>query len=277
MDALERIITLEDEEFRMKEEYRAKIIPFGDIHIGAAGVNKSYLKKTVDWIEKTPNTWAIGMGDYCDCIDIKDKRFDIKAVDKSFVKDLDNLSLAQIEYMVDLLEPIKDKILVMIPGNHEDKLRTRYSVDVMKVLGQDLKVKVGGFETYMRLKFSRNQFHATPVNFWLHHGWFAGRKIGGKVNQLVDVSTSRDADVWITGHSHDLWATSLEKQFLPLGGMTPIKVKKVFINSGTFMETNTMGGTSYSEQKAYPITKIGTARLDIYPNHRPRPDLHVRI
>ena len=43
------------------------------------------------------------------------------------------------------------------------------------------------------------------------------------------------------------------------------------------METNTIGGTSYSEQKAYSISKIGTARLDIYPGHKPRPDLHVRI
>ncbi len=181
------------------------------------------------------------------------------------------------EYMVNLLEPIADKILCMIPGNHEDKLRTRYSIDVMKQLKDDLGISIGSFETYLRLKFNRQQFHTTPINFWLHHGWFSGRKIGGKVNQLVDVSTSRDADVMITGHSHDLWATSLEKQFLPLNGMIPIKVKKIFINSGTFLETNTMGGTSYSEQKAYPISKIGTARLDIYPNHRPRPDLHVRI
>jgi len=276
MDALEKTITLEEEKTR-KNEYRAKIIPFGDIHMGAAGVNKSYLKKTIDWIEDTPNCWAIGIGDNIDAIDIKDKRFDIKSVDKDFIKNLDNIAGAQMEYIVNLLEPIKEKILVMLPGNHEDKLRTRYSIDVMKQLKKDLKINIGSDETYLRLKFNRNQFHTTPVNFWLHHGWFAGRKIGGKINQLTDVSNSRDADVYIAGHSHDLWATTLEKQFLPLNGMIPIKVKKIFINSGTFMETNTLGGTSYSSQKAYPISKIGTARLDIYPNHRPRPDLHVRI
>lgn len=276
MDALEKTITLEEEKSR-KKEYRAKIIPFGDIHMGAAGVNKLYLKKTIDWIEETPNCWAIGIGDNIDAIDIKDKRFDIKSVDKDFIKYLDDIAGAQMEYMVDLLEPIKEKILVMLPGNHEDKLRTRYSIDVMKQLKDDLGVSIGSDETYLRLKFNRNQFHVTPVTFWLHHGWFAGRKMGGKINQLTDVSNSREADVYIAGHSHDLWATTLEKQFLPLGGMTPIKIKKIFINSGTFMETNTLGGTSYSSQKAYPISKIGTARLDIYPNHRPRPDLHVRI
>jgi len=271
MDVFETTITLDN-----KNE-PARIVPFGDIHIGAAGVNKTYLKNTIDWIENKENCYAIGMGDYCDCIDIKDKRFDIKAIDRQFVKDLDNIAMSQMDYMVDLLEPIKDKILVMIPGNHEDKLRTRYSVSVMKYLEESLDVHIGDYMTYFRLKFDRKQFHATPVTFWLHHGWFAGRKMGGKINQLHDVAGSYEADVIIAGHSHDLSATTSERLSLPLGAMKPVKTKKIFINSGTFMETVSMGGTSYSEQKAYSVSKIGTARLDIYPNHRPRPDLHVSI
>lgn len=271
MKIFEETITLDD-----KDE-PAKIIPFGDIHIGAAGVNVNYLKNTIEWIRKTENCYAIGMGDYCDCIDIKDKRFDIKAIDKKFIPCLDNIAMAQMDYMVDLLEPISDKILCMIPGNHEDKLRTRYSISVMERLEKDLGVNVGDYMTYLRLKFDRKQFHTTPVTFWLHHGFFSGRKMGGKINQLHDVASSYEADVIIAGHSHDLSATTSERISLPLSGMTPIKTKKIFINSGTFMETISIGGTSYSEQKAYSVAKIGTARLDIYPNHRPRPDIHVRI
>ena len=254
-----------------------KIIPFGDIHIGAAGVNKTYLKNTIDWIKKTDNCYAIGMGDYCDCIDIKDKRFDIKSIDKTFIKDLDNIASAQMQYVIDMLKPIEDKILCMIPGNHEDKLRTRYSVDVMKMMHDYLNTDVGDYMTYMRLKFNQKQTHAFPVTFWLHHGWFSGRKMGGKVNQLSDVSAGYEADVYIAGHSHDLFATTTEKISLPVRGLEPIKTKKIFINSGTFLETTSNGSSSYSEQKAYSVAKIGTARLDIYPRHTPRPDLHVRL
>lgn len=271
MKFLEKTITLDD-----KRE-PAKIIPFSDVHTGARGVNKPYFKNTVNWIEKTDNAYAIGVGDYCDCIDIKDKRFDIKAVDKAFIKDLDNIAYAEMDWMIDTLRPIADKILVMIPGNHEDKLRTRYSVDVMRTLHDELGVDVGDYMSYMRLRFDRKQFHATPVTFFLHHGWFSGRKMGGKINQLHDVASNYDADVYIAGHSHDLSATTTEKISIPLSGKRPVKCKKIFINSGTFMETTSNGGTSYSEQKAYPVAKIGTARLDIYPNHRPRPDIHVRI
>ncbi len=271
MKIFEETIKLED------KEKPARIVPFGDIHIGAAGVNKAYLKNTIDWIAKTPNVWAMGIGDNVDAIDIKDKRFDIKAIDKQFIKDLDNIAMAQMDYMTKLLEPIRHKILVMIPGNHEDKLRTRYSIDVMKQLKENLDVNVGDYMTYFRLKFDRNQFHTVPVTFWLHHGFFAGRKMGGKVNQLSDVASSYEADVYIAGHSHDLFATTSEKISLPLGGMNTVKTKKIFINSGTFMETTSIGGTSYSEQKAYSVAKVGTARLDIYPGHKPRPDIHVRI
>lgn len=271
MKVFEDTITLDD------KKDPSKIIPFSDIHIGAAGVNKVYFKNTIEWIRKTPNTYAIGLGDYCDCIDMKDKRFDIKAVDKSFIKDLDNIAYAEVDWMVKALKPIQNKILCLIPGNHEDKLRTRYSVDVMRTLHDELEVPVGDYMTYFRLKFNKKQFHTSPVNFFLQHGFFAGRKVGGKANQIIDLAGNYEADVYLLGHSHDLFAVTVDKLCLPSSGMTPIKRKKVFINTGTFMETTSKGGTSYSEQKAYPVAKIGTARLDIYPNHRPRPDIHVRI
>lgn len=271
MKVFEKEITLANKAHPMR------VIPIGDIHIGAANVNKAKLNEIIEWIKRTENTYVIGMGDYCDCIDIKDKRFDIKAVDKRFYKDLDDIAGAQMDYIINLFAPIQDKILVMIPGNHEDKLRTRYSVDIMKYLKDGLAVDVGDYMTYLRLSFNRKQFHTSPITLWLQHGWFAGRKMGGKVNQLSDVASSYDADVHIAGHSHDLFATTSEKVMLPPGRMIPIKQKKIFINSGTFLETVSLEGTSYGEQKAYSVAKIGVACLDISPNHRPRPDMHVRL
>jgi predicted phosphodiesterase len=101
--------------------------------------------------------------------------------------------------------------------------------------------------------------------------------MGGKVNQLTDISNSYDADIYIAGHSHDLFATNIEKLSLAPRGMELIKEKKTFINSGTFLETISMGGSGYAERKAYPMAKIGVAKLKIYPTKKPRPDVHVTI
>lgn len=271
MKVIEKTITLED-----KKEPLV-LIPFSDLHLGADGFNKTYFKNTVEWIKNKPNCYAIGLGDYCDCIIMNDKRFDIKSVDKEFLPQLDNLPMAQLKSLEKLLEPIKDKIICMIPGNHEDRFRTYNSVDVMYELHRDLGVEVGDYMSFLRLKFDHKQFHTTPIVVWLQHGWFSGRKMGGKVNQLSDVANSFEADVYLAGHSHDLWATTIEKLCLATSGKELLKEKKIFGNTGTFMETITSGGSGYAERKAYPMSKIGTLRFDIYPQKRYRPDIHVRI
>jgi len=274
MKVFEKTITLED-----KKEPLV-IIPFSDIHIGASGVNKSYLQKTIAWIKNKPNCYAIGLGDYCDAINLKDKRFDIKSIDKSFLKDLDNLPLAQMDYIVKSLQPISHKILCMIPGNHEEKFRIYNSVDIMREIGKDLKIPIGDYMSFLKIKFDRNQFRMgiSPITFWLQHGWFAGRKMGGKVNQLMDVANTYEADIYLSGHSHDLFATTLERMTLAERNLEVLKTKKTFINTGTFLETVTKQGTSYGEMKSYPVAKIGTARIDLYPKKSPlKTDVHVRI
>lgn len=272
MKIIEKTITLTDKSEPLT------IVPIGDIHLGADGCNIEYLKNTIEWIRTKPNAYMIGMGDFCDCIVMGDrKRFDIKSIDKRFIKDLDNLPMAQLKYFEKLILPIKDKILCMIPGNHEDAMRIHNSVDVMHELNRDLGIEVGDYMSYLRIKFNRNQFHTTPIVFFLHHGFVAGRKTGGKVNQIQDVASGYDFDVVCMGHSHDLFAVTSERLVLPPIGNKLIKEKRTFINTGTFMETTTSGGSGYAERKCYPVAKIGNARIDIYPKHRPRPDIHVRI
>lgn len=271
MKVIEKTITLDD-----KKEPLI-LIPFSDIHLGADGCNKTYLKNTIEWIKKKPNCYAIGLGDYCDCIIMNDKRFDIKSVDKDFLPQLDNLPMAQLKTLEKLIEPIKDKIICMIPGNHEDKFRTYNSVDIMYELHRDLGIEVGDYMSFLRLKFDQKQFHTTPITLFLHHGFFAGRKVGGKANQMTDLASNYKADIYCLGHSHDLFAVTVDTLCLPNRGKIPVKEKKIFINTGTFMETVTSGGSGYAERKGYPVSKIGTARLDIYPQKRFRPDIHIRI
>jgi len=275
MEKIRKLITLDN----VREP--VSIIPFSDIHLGADGCNKKYLRNTVKWIENKENCYAIGIGDYCDCITIGDKRFDIKSVDKDFLPHLDNLPMEQLKVLEDILEPIKDKILCMIPGNHEDMFRIRNSLDIMHELNRDLGITVGAYVSNLTLDFNPNQFdNPKPVKFYLHHGWFSGRKPGGKLNQMIDASMGIGADVFIYGHSHSL--ITHEIATLEFDGEEDIpgvgrKGKKIFINSGTFMETYTSGGSGYAERHGYAMAKVGTARIDVYPEHKPNPDIHVRI
>lgn len=271
MQVFEKRLTLE------KPEEPAILIPFGDVHLGAAGCNKSYLKNTIEWIKNKPNCYAVGLGDYLDCIIMNDKRFDIRSIDREFREDLDNLPMAQLDYLEKLLRPIRHKILCMIPGNHEEKFREVHSVDVMRELGGRLGVDIGDYMTFLRVVPDKEQFHNASITLWLNHGWFAGRKVGGKANNLTDVANSYEADIYITGHSHDLFSITTEKLGLAARGKGVVKEKKIFINSGCYLETVSRGSAGYAEKKAYPVAKIGSARIDIYFDKRPRPDIHVRV
>jgi predicted phosphodiesterase len=188
--------------------------------------------------------------------------------------------MAQMNYLIHAIKPIKDKILCAIPGNHEEKFRINNSIDLMYMINHDLKIPVGDYMSFLKIKFDRHQFqHAVkPMTIWLQHGWFAGRKMGGKVNQLMDVANTYEADMYLSGHSHDLFATTLERMTVPERTLDIIKTKKTFINTGTFLETVTKRGTSYGEMKAYPVAKIGSARIKIYPRRTPlQSDVHVSI
>lgn len=274
MKAIEKTITLENK----KEPMR--LIPFGDVHLGNANCDKKYFKKTLDWILNKPNAYAVGMGDYCDCIVPQDKRFDFKEVDKQFSSDLDNLPMAQVEYMSELLTPLSDagKLLTLIPGNHEDMFRLRNGVNVMKSLCKPLNIPEGDMMTFLKIKFDQKQFHTSSLVIWMHHGFFAGRKLGGKVNQLTDVATGYIADVYLTGHSHELSAHQIMTIGMAQSGIRTIANKKTFGNTGTFMKTLSQnGGNGYAERKAYNPAKIGVLRFDIYPRDLGKPDVHCRI
>ena len=269
---IEKIITLEDKNKPLT------IIPIGDIHLGAYGCNTTYLKNTVEWIKNKPNCYVVGMGDYCDCIVPQDtKRFDISAIDPAFLPHLDNLPMAQLAEFKKIIAPIKDKIICMLPGNHEESMRKYHSLNLLRELELDFKVPTGDYMTFLRLKFDREQFHTTPLTFFLQHGWFAGRKVGGKINQLMDSANSYGADIYVVGHSHYLGMEVMDRVSIAAKGFDLIKEKKVFISSGTFLETVSLNTSGYSEKKAYPPAKIGTARIDIYLSSSKRPDIHVKI
>jgi predicted phosphodiesterase len=268
MKIVKKIIKLENKDEPLT------IIPLGDIHVGSANCDKTKLKELIEWIKNKENCFVIGMGDYCDAININDKRFRFSELDPYFQSKIENLGIEQVRYSIELLKPIKEKILVMIPGNHEESFIKYNSIDLIKELCAGLNVERGDYMTYLKLDFDRSQFHKQGVVFWLHHGWFAGRKKGGKVNNLEDIAAGWDADIYCAGHSHELFATSTTR--MSIVGDNLVENKKIFCNTGTFMKTISIGNSSYSEKKAYRPTKIGVLRIDIKPRKIGKPDIHVR-
>ena len=78
------------------------------------------LKKAIELIEKDGDAW-IGLGDYVDCINHRDPRFNPQEISERYsIKDLEDLPRRQSDHFLSAIAPIKDRCLGLIYGNHED-------------------------------------------------------------------------------------------------------------------------------------------------------------
>ena len=96
----------------------------GDTHEGAANHCNEKLKKAIELIEKDGDAW-IGLGDYVDCINHRDPRFNPQEISERYcIKDLEDLPRRQSDHFLSAIAPIKDRCLGLIYGNHEDSIDT---------------------------------------------------------------------------------------------------------------------------------------------------------
>lgn len=251
-----------------KDEF--KLIPLGDIHLGNACCDIEKVKELVSWIKREKNCFWIGMGDYVDCINYTDKRFDPSTVAHPYIDNLSNCVPLQIEAVIKLLSSIKDKCIGLHRGNHEETIRLRYHYDVMYEMWREFRVPMLLDSAITGLSFQRmNEVRTFDV--FSCHGNVGGRKAGYKLNRLEDLIGFVDADVYLMGHSH-IKATET-KSVLYRNNADELKCKKrVLAVTGCFLKGYEKGVSSYVEKWMYPPTDLGVVKIMINPSKN---DIHV--
>lgn len=244
------------------------ILPLYDIHYGNKLCDVEALKKTVEKIRTTPNCYWFGGGDMCDCINMSDPRFDPRSVILD-PKALDNLVYTQINDLANILLPIRDKAMFLLEGNHEEKVKKYYHMNPIEIIGGMLKVPAYGYSAYGNIRVSRQKGHVKIIKMFAGHGWGSGRKIGGKLNRLIEMGEFITADIIYGGHSHGL-ATDIAPVF-DITETDNIELKatpKLVALGGTFLKTYDTakdGHSSYGERAGYKPTPIGTVETIIRP------------
>ena len=254
-------------------EYRVK--PIGDVHLGNVGCDLKRLKEDIEEIKHDPTSLWVGMGDYTECINITDKRFDPQSIDPNYnIRSLSRLVDAQIEDIAFILKPIASKCIGFLTGNHEEEIRLRSqrdaSYDIAKSLG--ILDKYMGYDGFIRLIFTRNKHDTTLVTFYCCHGYGGARKSGAKINKLEDFAHSFDADIIILAHEHKkIIAPPVLK--LGLNSIGDLIQKKQFaVMSGSYLKGYVQGATTYVEKKGYPPSDLGTVTIKIKPRYR---EIHI--
>ncbi len=230
-----------------------EIIAMGDLHNGSPNARFDKFQEQINYIKNTPNCYAIFMGDLLDAIVPSDKRY-------SATEPYRTIDTLKKEIYV-ALEPIKEKIIIMLTGNHEVKLDKQGYGCPIAWMCQELKVPYGGISAFIKLK-CHPKTHEGDLTIYAYHGYSAGRKTGACVNNVENLAQYYDADIFLIGHSHKLVCTK-QVMINYYGYKT-----KLFCNTGTFLETASYGTTGYGEIAGYPPLRLGCPKIKWFPKKR---------
>ena len=245
------------------KEFRTKyndiyLYPIGDTHIGDKGFTKESqdkLKGYIEFIRKTPNAFAILQGDILNCA---------TRVSKSspFEQNMDLKE--QIEKAVELLRPIKNKIIGGIQGNHEARLSDfcGYSpmISICERLGIDY-MGDSGIYIFRMSCHSKKDIPRCSFTLYSHHTTGGnGRTIGSKINRVeVMREIVANCQIYCGSHNHLLGAVPAVTQMINETTGELETVRQMLVDCGGYLEWS---GT-YAERMMLPPLKTGSPRIHI--------------
>lgn len=176
------------------------IMPIADWHWSDPNSNHDRILEDVAFIHDHPNVYTVLHGDILDCAIASS----IGDTYSSLVTPMEELRIC-----TEIFEPIKDRILCLTEGNHEMRHYKTNGIRMTEVMARQL----GLYERYSpttALLFVRlgryggkRHFQKVQYTVFVSHGsGGGGRKEGGKIQRLADLSSIVDCDCYIVGHTH---------------------------------------------------------------------------
>lgn len=182
----------------LEEDNNIQIYVLSDMHIGDANADLPTLKKIIEHIRNTPNMYVILLGDILNTA-LKTSKSDIYS---------ETLNVMEAQKLaLELLLPIKDKILAMTPGNHENRVWKEVGVDLSLWLAEKLSVqdRYRNNNIALTIQFGCD-INGNPfrLNIFGQHGAYGGgRRLGAAMNALEDLDgIVGNADIYIRAHTH---------------------------------------------------------------------------
>ena len=283
----------------LNSKHVTTLYPLGDLHVGALNCAEKALKVLVKEIADDPNAVWLGGGDLIDAVTLKDnKRFDVGNLPEWLINDksgsarfmLGDLIKAQKDRFLDIVDPIKDKCLGLIEGNHEFDIYKHYGRDLQNELVTELDTVNLTDMAFIRLIFRTNYRSVNKsldrksskarennegsrgrvITVLACHGMGGGRTAGAEANKLARLAADKDCDILLTGHSHSfcipapvpMMYVSRSTKCTPISFLTR---EKYVANWGSMMYTYAKGPSTYASRANYPVRPMYTVRAVIEP------------
>lgn len=223
-----------------RELKNVEIHTFADWHIGDKACDIESIKEQISYVQNKENAYCILNGDLMN-------NATKTSVSDCYAEEIPPME--QLETLCGLLEPIKDKILLVDLGNHEARTYRADGIDLMALLCKQLGiydryVREGGV-IFLRVGELSAKFHNRQVCYTLYctHGSGGGRKEGAKAIRLADMAAIVDCDVYL--HSHTHLPMIMKQNFFRVDtcNSTVADVGKLFVNTSAQLKYGGYGQT----------------------------------
>lgn len=179
---------------------------FADEHIGDEHSDIKRVMERIEYVKNTPNAYCIMNGDIMD----NATKTSIGDTYTQVFNPMEQLARA-----VELFAPIKEKILCITHGNHENRTYKKEGINLSRLIADQLGLSDRytptsaalfirmGEDTHGR-KESKGTGNYRQICYTLYvlHGSGGGRKEGAKAIRLADMASIIDTDIYIHSHTH---------------------------------------------------------------------------
>ena len=176
-----------------------EIMPIADDHWADPNSDHDRIMEDIAYIRDHENVFCVLNGDLMDC-----------AIASS-IGDTYSQTVSPMEELricIELFKPIAPKVLCVTQGNHEARHYRTNGIDITELMCRELGIadRYSSTTALLFLRFGEQSSHShnrkVPYIIYVSHGTGGGKKEGGKIQRLVDLSTIVDADIYICGHTH---------------------------------------------------------------------------
>ena len=239
---------------------------FADEHIGDECCDLMRLYQRIEYVRDTPGAYCILNGDIID-------NATRTSVGDVYTQEFNPME--QLRRAVELFEPIKDKILLITHGNHENRTYKHEGINLSSLLASQLglSAKYTPTSAVMFIRFGEEargrketngsgKYRMICYTVYVLHGTGGGRKEGAKANRLVELASIIDADIYIHSHVHTPMIIKQGFHRIDAKNSTVAIVDKLFVNTAANLNYGGYGeaGAFKPSSKETPVIYLDGTR-----------------
>lgn len=208
---------------------------FADEHIGDEHSDLKRVLARIEHVKNTPNAYCILNGDIID----NATKTSIGDTYTQVFNPMEQLARA-----VEIFEPIKDKILCITHGNHENRTYKKEGINLSCLMANQLGladrytptsavlfIRVGTHSCGRRETNGSGKVRKVLYTLYVLHGSGGGRKEGAKAIRLADMASIIDTDIYIHSHTHLPMVMKQAFHRIDERNSTVSLVDKLFVNT----------------------------------------------